>query len=154
MAVSREYLEYVIDQLVCVGDVAHKRMFGGVGFYFDGLFFGLIDDDTLYFRVDDTTRPRYEKAGCVGFDPYKDGKPSNRYFSVPVEVLEDQDQLRGWALQAIEATTSAPNIKRKAAKSNAGRKTGVKKTARAKTVARRTIVASKAAKREKPRKKR
>ncbi len=42
MPVSEEYLDYVVDQLGCIGEVAAKRMFGGVGLYHDGLFFGLI----------------------------------------------------------------------------------------------------------------
>jgi len=112
MAVSKEYLEYVVDQLACVGSIEHKRMFGGIGFYFDGLFFSLIDDDTLYFKVDDQTRPRYEKARSRGFDPYKDGRPSTGYFTVPAEVLEDQDELRVWAQEAIEVARQKAGSKK------------------------------------------
>ncbi|HLG15680.1 MAG TPA: TfoX/Sxy family protein [Blastocatellia bacterium] len=116
MPVSNEYLQYVLDQLSCIGMVDHKRMFGGVGFYFDGSFFGLIDDDVLYFKVDDATRGRYERAGATGFDPYKDGRPSIGYFSVPVDVLEDRDELRVWAMEAIDVARRAPTRKRQAAK--------------------------------------
>jgi DNA transformation protein len=114
MAVSSQYLEYVLDQLSCIGPVVHKRMFGGVGFYFDGLFFGLIDGDVTFLKVDDQTRPRYEEAGSVGFDPYKDGRPSIGYFTLPVAVLEDQDELRIWAREAVEAARRKTKAKTRA----------------------------------------
>ena len=38
-------------------------MFGGVGLYHRGVFFGIIAGDTLYLKVDDTSRREYESAG-------------------------------------------------------------------------------------------
>ena len=103
MPVSKEYLEYVLDQLECIGPVVSKRMFGGIGLYSDALFFGLIDDDILYFKVDDLTRPDYLKSKTKPFDPYGDGNASMSYYSVPVEVLEDTDELKVWARGSVEA---------------------------------------------------
>lgn len=103
MPASKEYLEYVLDQLESFGPVVSKRMFGGVGLYSDALFFGLIDDDILYFKVDDLTRAGYLKAKSKGFDPYGDGNASLSYYSVPADVLEDTDELRVWATAAVEA---------------------------------------------------
>src|SRR5690242_17797897 len=93
MAVSEQYLDYVVDQLGCIGEVASKRMFGGVGLYYDGLFFGLIAEDVLFFKVDDHNRPDYESAGAKPFQPYGEGSYSMSYFEVPVDVLEDIDRL-------------------------------------------------------------
>ncbi|MHC4112773.1 MAG: TfoX/Sxy family protein [Planctomycetota bacterium] len=73
MPVSDEYLTYVIDQLECVGPVQARRMFGGAGLYFDGLFFALVADDVLYFKVDDSNRPDYESAGMGAFRPFDRG---------------------------------------------------------------------------------
>jgi len=53
MSVSDEYLTYMIGPLECIGPVQSRCMFGGAGLYFDGLFFALIADDILYFKVDD-----------------------------------------------------------------------------------------------------
>ena len=103
MPVSKEYLEYVLDQLESFGTVVSKRMFGGVGFYSDALFFAVIDDDILYFKVDDLTRGAYLKAKSKGFDPYGDGNASLSYYSVPAEVLEDSDELKVWAAASVEA---------------------------------------------------
>ena len=111
MPVNKEYLDYVLDQLSCVGHIDHKRMFGGVGLYFDGLFFALIDDDVVYFKVDDDSRPRYQAARAKPFQPPGES-PSKGYYSVPVEVLEDLDELKGWAQQAVEVARHKASSKR------------------------------------------
>lgn len=111
MSVNKEYLDYVLDQLSCIGPIDHKRMFGGVGFYFDGLFFALIDDDAVYFKVDDETRPRYQAARTKPFQPGGEG-PSPGYYSVPVDVLENLDELKDWATQAVEVARRKASSKK------------------------------------------
>ena len=51
MAVRPDYLAYILEQLEALPAVRPNRMFGGVGLYSDGLFFGLIADDMLYFKT-------------------------------------------------------------------------------------------------------
>jgi DNA transformation protein len=58
MAVSQSYREFVLEQLGRVSRVTGKAMFGGVGIYAQGLFFALIAEDRLYFKVDDCNAPR------------------------------------------------------------------------------------------------
>lgn len=118
MPVSKGYVEYVLDQLESFGPVVSKRMFGGIGLYNDTLFFGLIDNDILYFRVDDLTRPGYLKSKSKGFDPYGDGKASLSYYSVPATVLEDADQLKIWAAASVEAARRKAAAKRPRAPRN------------------------------------
>jgi hypothetical protein len=66
MAVSSGYQTFVLDQLrPTLPGVRAKRMFGGVGLYADELFFALIDDDVLYLKVDDETRPDFERRGSA-----------------------------------------------------------------------------------------
>jgi DNA transformation protein len=61
VAVSRSYRDFVVEQLERVSPVAAKAMFGGVGLYAQGLFFALIAEDRLYFKVDGDTRPDFER---------------------------------------------------------------------------------------------
>jgi DNA transformation protein len=56
MTVSESYKEYAVDQLGKLGFVTLKKMFGCAGIYYDGLIFGLLADDVLYFKVDDCNR--------------------------------------------------------------------------------------------------
>ena len=90
----------MLEQLRYTGPVTARSMFGGAGLYCDGLFFALIDDDTLYFKVDDTNRADFEAAGMGPFRPYGDER-AMQYYQVPVEVLEDPDRLRTWAEKAL-----------------------------------------------------
>jgi DNA transformation protein len=108
MAVSDDYLTFVIEQLQPAGRVTERRMFGGVGLYLDGLFFALIDDDTLYFKVDDSNRARYERAGSSAFCPFPD-QPDKAmgYWQVPAEVLEDAEELTRWAREAMTVALAA-----------------------------------------------
>ena len=102
MAVSDDFRDFVLVQLSPAGRVTPRAMFGGVGLYLDGIFFALIDDDTLYFKTDDRTRARYERAGSRPFCPYPD-RPERPmgYWQVPAEVLEDADELSGWARESM-----------------------------------------------------
>src|SRR6188508_100410 len=94
MAVSNDFRDFVLEQLATAGRVTPRAMFGGVGLYLDGLFFALIDDDTLYFKTDDSNRARFEQAGSRPFCPFPD-RPDQAmaYWQVPAEVLEDADEV-------------------------------------------------------------
>ncbi len=62
MAVQPQYLAYILEQLAGFGDLRSRRMFGGVGLYSGELFFGLIDDDTLFFKTDEHQQRRIHRA--------------------------------------------------------------------------------------------
>jgi DNA transformation protein len=82
-------------------------MFGGVGIYAAELFFALLADDTLYFKVDDTTRPQFEDRGLGPFRPYGEDGEVMQYYEVPADVLEDPEALRAWAEAAIAVARRA-----------------------------------------------
>lgn len=115
MSVSDGYREFVIGQLAAAGRVASRRMFGGVGLYLDGLFFALIDDDTLYFKTGDANRGRFRKAGSKPFCPYPD-RPDDQmgYWAVPAEVLEDEDELAIWAREALAVALASKTARKPA----------------------------------------
>lgn len=119
MAVSDEFLNYVLDQLSSWGQVSARRMFGGAGLYRHGRMFGLIADNVVYLKVDDTNRDDFLKAGSSPFNPYPDkGKTTvMSYYEIPPEVLEDPDELSQWAQRSL-------NIQeKKKARKPGGRKT-------------------------------
>lgn len=100
--VSDSFRQFVLDQLEEVGGVVPRSMFGGVGLYHDGLFFGIIAGDVLYLKVDDATRPAYERAGMGPFMPYPQRGGTMRYYAVPLDVLESSVELARWARRAIQ----------------------------------------------------
>jgi DNA transformation protein len=76
-------------------------MFGGVGLYAGELFFALIADDTLYFKVDASTRPEFEAREMGPFRPFGDAGGTMQYYQVPEDVLEDPEALRPWVEKAL-----------------------------------------------------
>jgi DNA transformation protein and related proteins len=113
MSVSASYKTYVLEQLQGVGTVVAKPMFGGVGLYSGGVFFALIDDDALYFKVDETTRLEYEQAGTRPFQPYGENSYSMQYFEVPADILENRALLSAWANKAVAVARRSATAKRK-----------------------------------------
>ena len=117
MAVSSSYLTFVLEQLADVRAVVTKRMFGGVGIYSDGTFFAVIDNDTLFFKVDATLARDYQQRGMPPFSPIPGQKPMMGYYQVPPDILEDAGALAAWARRSIVAAGSGAGRKaRKAGK--------------------------------------
>lgn len=112
MAVSAQFNAFVLDLLGAVTPVSARRMFGGVGYYADGLFFALADDDELYFRVDAGTRARFEREGMKAFSPMGPGSKSMSYFTVPPRLYDDQEEWAQWTRRAITVARSAPRTSR------------------------------------------
>ena len=112
MAVSKDYLQYVLEQLAALPRVTSRRMFGGIGVYSDGVFFALLDDDTLWFKVGDSNRGDYVARGMAPFRPFRD-KPefSMSYFEVPADALEDRDELAVWARKSVAAAVASAKPK-------------------------------------------
>ncbi|HET7603660.1 MAG TPA: TfoX/Sxy family protein [Gemmatimonadales bacterium] len=102
MPVSPSYRTFVLEQLGRVTpNIRARSMFGGVGIYGSDRFFALMDDDLLYFKVDDTNRPDFEAAGMGPFRPGGEHGEVMQYYQVPEEVLEDVEELRAWVGKAL-----------------------------------------------------
>ena len=103
LSVSPGFRRFVLDQLEDLGGVLPRSMFGGIGLYRDGLFFGIVAGDVLYLKVDDRTRRDYEAAGMAPFKPYAHRPGSMQYYAVPVGVLESASEWAEWAPEPWEA---------------------------------------------------
>ena len=110
MKTTNAFVDYCVDQLAPLGPVVSRRMFGGAGLYLDGQFFALVADDVLYFKVDDSNRQDFLDAGSEAFRPFPD-KPSMSYFAVPEGVLDDSDEVAGWAAKAVVVARRAAKRK-------------------------------------------
>lgn len=112
MAVSADYRDFVLEQLAPLGHITSRSMFGGVGVYANGLFFALIDDDTLYLKGDDALKLEFEAAGSHAFAPFGHDKPM-AYWTAPAEALDDQDFLLEWSRKSLEVAARAATSKKK-----------------------------------------
>ena len=107
MPVTPSYRAWIEELLGRGEPVRTRAMFGGVGIYARGLFFGLVDDDRLYFKVDDATRPDFEAEGSTPFDPFGDPGRVMQYYEVPDRVLEDPEELETWMRKAVSVAERA-----------------------------------------------
>jgi DNA transformation protein and related proteins len=135
MARMNSYVEYTLELLEPLGPVRARAMFGGWGLYHDGRMFGLIIEERLYLKTDDTTRAAFESAGGEPFvyDPGTGRKPvTMSYWTPPPDASDDAHALLPWARRAVEAALRAAQKKPAAKKkpTPAKKKSAAKKSSR------------------------
>ena len=107
---------FIQDQLRDLRGLACRPMFGGYGLYHGETFFGIIFRDRLFFKTDTSTAERYRAHGMRPFRPSAT-QTLRSYYEVPLEVMEDAEELTAWARAAIACQASgsrarAPSAKR------------------------------------------
>jgi DNA transformation protein len=113
-----EFVEYLKEVFEEFGPVQARRMFGGYGIYHNGVMFGLVADDTLYLKADETTAQYFHSKGLGQFE-YEKGekKVKMSYYLAPDEVLENPGEAKLWAERAYEVAVRTNARKRKKQKS-------------------------------------
>jgi len=105
MANSPDFVVHAQDLLSLVGPVQGRAMFGGHSLYAGGVMFGLLDDDELFLKTDETSRPRFVESGCRPWVyASKAGRvESTSYFRPPDGAHEDAEAMLPWARLALDA---------------------------------------------------
>ena len=107
MASSKQYLEYVLDQLSSLDGVAYKTMMGEYILYYRGKIVGGVYDDRLLVKPTASARRLMPSAQTE--QPYEGAKEM-----LLVEDLDDRDFLRE-LLTAMEPELPAPKKRPKGA---------------------------------------
>ena len=116
MANDSGFIEHLRELLDPVDGVTFKRMFGGYGIFRHGLMFALIDDDTLYFKVDEQNKGEFTARELGPFVYMKADKPMPMsYYRAPEETLDNSDDMVEWAESAYQAAVRAQKSKPKKA---------------------------------------
>jgi len=103
-----ELVDHCIELLGSIGQCTSRRMFGGHGFYIDGLFVALIAYERLFLKTDANSRPPFEAAGCEPFVFHKEGEAiATSYLSAPEQAMESPALMQPWARLALEAALRA-----------------------------------------------
>ena len=114
-----DFVELCLELLAPLGALRARRMFGGHGLYLDDLFFGLIAAESLYLKVNASTREQFAAVGCRPFVYAGRGKTVEmNYWSVPAEAMESPALMQTWgrlAVQAALAARQAPALRRRPA---------------------------------------
>src|SRR5712691_12791369 len=105
MVASETYADFLREQLAPLGRLSLRRMFGKTGVFCDGLMFGMVTDNTLYFRVDDHNRAVFKEA--ESFPPLNYEKKGSTidlaFWRAPERLFDDPDGLVSWAQAALAA---------------------------------------------------
>ena len=101
MAVSNDFLEYVLDQFSVWGEVTVRKMFGGAGLYRDGKMFGLVADNVAYLKVDETNRDKFLEAGSSPFKPFPNRPTILSFFEIPPNIFESPEELIEWSEESL-----------------------------------------------------
>lgn len=99
------FVKKYLAMLAPLGPIETRFMFGGTGFYFDGLHFALTYAGRIYFRVDGATAAAFKAGGGKPFRYLRNGKPVIvvGYQEPPAESLKSGTMLLRWAQRGIEA---------------------------------------------------
>src|SRR3984893_13672778 len=105
MVASDTFAEFLREQFVPLGRVTMRRMFGKTGVFCDGAMFGMVTENTLYFRVDAQNRVTFKEA--ESFPPLNYEKKGSTidlsFWRVPERLFDEPDELVTWARAALAA---------------------------------------------------
>ncbi len=141
MPLSPGFTDYALELLSGFGGIEAKRMFGGAGLYRDGVMFAILDDDVVFFRVDDRLEADLKAQGSVPWSYSMKSDGSTRemgYWRMPETAADDPDEAvtiakRAYAAaQARKAVRAKAPAKKKTAAKAAPRKSAAKKASKAK----------------------
>jgi len=108
LSVSASFKEFLIEQMAGFGPVTIRPMFGGAGVMREGLMFALVDDEVLYFKVDETSRLAFEAENLPPFVySRKDRKIDMSYFRCLERCMDDADEMAIWCRTAYGVALKA-----------------------------------------------
>ena len=98
------------------GPIALRRFFGGEGIYSGDIMIGMVFDDRIYFKTDETTRKDFvaERTKPFTFKKTSTGETVvTGWFALPDRLYDDPDELAEWARKALSVASASPNTTRK-----------------------------------------
>ena len=93
MASTKDYRDFILDELTLLDNITYKPMMGEYLLYYNGLLFGGIYDDRLLVKIVNNNK-KYNMKEVI---PYKGGK--NMYL---VEDVDNKELLRDIILDTCE----------------------------------------------------
>jgi DNA transformation protein and related proteins len=109
VATSDGTIAFLLEMLAPLGHVTSRRMFGGAGLYCDGVIFGLVVADVLYFKADAATARSYaaENMAPFSYETKTGSRGVMSYWRVPERLFDDADELVAWARVALAVSHAA-----------------------------------------------
>ena len=148
----------IAEMFSAYGSIQLKRMFSGYGLYSEGVCFCMVlRGGEFYFKVDETSAPRFEAEGCKPFSysQRRSGKVVTvmSFWQMPERLYDDPDELADWTRQAVAVAqrlqAKKPKRKKAGAVKHAPAKTAPRKAKTRKAVAKKSVKKTRAAVKDK-----
>ena len=98
-----EFLQYALDFFNPLGRLTSKTLFGGNAILKNNITFAMVFDGSIYLKTNKNTVKKYLDLDSKPLSYKKNNKTiSLRYYEIPIEVLDDEDKLMQWAIEASE----------------------------------------------------
>lgn len=111
MPLTPGFYASTLEVLSSVRPIRAKKMFGGAGIYLDEVFFAILDDDRIFFKVDSETVSAYE---AMGMGPWMLGdEAQSNYRELPPAIYNDLDRLGEWMDASAAAAVRLKKGKKK-----------------------------------------
>ena len=97
------------------GKIKLRRMFGAEGLFRDGLMFGIVHQERLYFKTDEDSRQAFMAEGASPlYYKFKNAEGElTSYYELPDRLYDDPDELAQWARTAFAVARNKSAAKRK-----------------------------------------
>ena len=101
--------EHIRELFTAFGPVDIRRMFGGAGIYAHGIMIGIVADDVIYLKADESTRAAFEQENCAPFVYAAKGgrRAVMSYWRLPEKLYDSADELAEWARAAFAVAERA-----------------------------------------------
>jgi len=100
---KNEFLQYALDIFGPLGKLHTKTLFGGNAILKNNITFAMVFDGSIYLKTNKDTVKKYLDLNSKPLSYKKNNKKINlRYYEIPVEIIDDEDQLIDWAIEATE----------------------------------------------------
>ena len=105
MVATSEFANFLRDRLAPLGHVTTRRMFGKTGVFCEGVMFGVVTENILYFRVDSQNRATFKEAESFPSLNYvKNGRTIDlSFWRAPDRLFDEHEELVAWARAALAA---------------------------------------------------
>ncbi len=71
------------------------------GLYRDGKMFGLVADDVVYLKVDETNRDKFLAEGAAPFKPFPNRPTIVAFFEFSPDIFERPEELITWSEESL-----------------------------------------------------
>ena len=114
-----DFTTHVLELLSPVGDITARSMFGAQCLFCAGRIIGILSDGALFLKVNEATRPAFEAEGGRPFTYLNKAKGTPvamSYLTPPSSALDSREEMRPWALRAVDAAMANKPAKKPAKK--------------------------------------